>query len=210
MSEIPEKNTILVKQGYNTIKQIIDRVAAIVFLLVLSPALFMIGLLLFLIEGKVFFIQERPGYQGRPFKMYKFITMSEDDSMPDNLRVTRFGFLLRKLSIDELPQLINILKGEMSFIGPRPFLKEYLPLYSDHHMARHQVMPGITGLAQVSGKNEVTWQEKLDLDVHYVNHISFGLDVKIVGLTVMYFLRGCPGSYPAERFKGYQLKTAEA
>lgn len=162
-----------------------------------------ISLILFATQRKLFFVQTRLGYLERPFKMYKFITMKEENSKTDEERITPFGSFLRKLSLDELPQLVNIIKGEMSFIGPRPFLIEYLPLYSDYHKKRHWVMPGITGLAQVTGKNDVAWSTKLDLDAYYSENISFFLDIKIVMLTISYFLKGCPGSYPATKFAGY-------
>lgn len=172
-------------------------------LLVLSPLLLLISITLFIIHGQVFFVQQRPGYLEIPFNMYKFITMSNDFEKTDEQRITTFGKVLRKLSLDELPQLVNILKGEMSFIGPRPLLMEYVSLYSDYHSKRHIVMPGITGLAQVWGKNRLDWTRKLDLDVEYVEKIGLTLDLKIVMLTIRYFLNGCPGSYPAEKFTGY-------
>ena len=176
---------------------------AIVLLIFLSPIMLAISLMLFATQRKVFFVQTRPGYLERPFKMYKFITMKEENGKTDDERITPFGSFLRKLSLDELPQLVNIIKGDMSFIGPRPFLVEYLPLYSDYHKKRHWVMPGITGLAQVTGKNDVAWSTKLDLDAYYSENISFLLDIKILMLTINYFLKGCPGSYPATKFKGY-------
>lgn len=176
---------------------------AVVLLCLLGPLMLFIAMVIYLEQRRVFFIQTRPGYLGKPFRIYKFSTMDDDMSKTDMNRVTRIGFFLRKLSLDELPQLWNILKGDMSFIGPRPFLMEYLPLYSDHHQQRHYVMPGVTGLAQVTGKNKVSWTEKLDLDVYYSRHINFFLDVKIILLTINYFLKGCPGSYPATKFVGY-------
>ena len=187
---------------YLSVKSVIDKFVAVGFILLLSPLMVVISIVLFVLYGKVLFVQKRPGFQAQPFHMYKFITMRENDSS-DIDRITPFGHFLRKLSLDEVPQLFNIIKGEMSFIGPRPFLKEYLPLYSDSHARRHSVMPGITGLAQVTGKNNVVWSEKLDLDAYYVDHLSLGMDLKIIVLTIAYFIKGCPGCYPANKFSGY-------
>ncbi|MEQ6118114.1 sugar transferase [Reichenbachiella sp. MALMAid0571] len=176
-----------------------DKIIAIALLILLSPIIIIIALILYFTHGKVFFTQTRPGYLERPFRMYKFITMTDDNAE----RVTPFGQVLRKVSLDEIPQLWNIIRGDMSFIGPRPFLMEYLSLYSDYHKKRHYVMPGITGLAQVTGRNDVAWPDKLDLDVYYSDNLSFFLDCKIVLLTIVYFIKGCPGSYPATKFSGY-------
>lgn len=140
-------------------------------------------------HGPAFFIQERPGYQGRLFRIYKLRTMiveTERDghSLSDMERMTRTGRIIRACSFDELPQLLNILKGEMSFIGPRPLLASYLPLYSAEQMRRHDVLPGISGWAQVNGRNEITWPQKFERDVWYVNHMSLGLDLKIFWMTI--------------------------
>lgn len=137
----------------------------------------------------VFFTQDRPGLKGRIFKMIKFRTMlnTKDENgnlLPDGMRKTKLGSFLRASSIDELPELINVLKGDMSLVGPRPLLIEYLPLYNEHQARRHDVRPGITGLAQVSGRNAITWEEKFDHDVKYVNNISLFLDIKILLLTL--------------------------
>jgi lipopolysaccharide/colanic/teichoic acid biosynthesis glycosyltransferase len=188
---------------YKSVKSFTDKAIAILLAVVFAPVILLIIVVLFLTQEKVWFVQQRPGFLEQPFYLYKFATMCTDTSKPDAQRITPVGSILRKLSLDELPQLFNIIKGEMSFIGPRPFLMEYLPLYSSDHRRRHFVLPGITGLAQVSGKNEVSWPKKLDLDVYYVDHHSFWLDLKIVGLTISYFLKGCPGSYPATKFSGY-------
>lgn len=188
---------------YKSIKLLTDKIIAIALLILLSPIIIIIALVLYFSHGKVFFIQTRPGYLERPFSMYKFITMTDDFTKNDSERVTSVGHILRKVSLDELPQLWNIIRGDMSFIGPRPFLTEYMSLYSDYHKKRHYVMPGITGLAQVTGRNDVPWEEKLDLDVYYSNHMSFSLDCKIIFLTIVYFIKGCPGSYPATKFSGY-------
>lgn len=134
------------------------------------------------------FSQVRPGLNGQPFKMYKFRTMtnkrdSEGHLLPDEQRLTRFGKLLRSTSLDELPEILNILKGDMSFVGPRPLLVEYLPLYSEEQKRRHHVRPGLTGWAQVNGRNSISWEQKFALDVWYVDHQSFVLDLKILILT---------------------------
>ncbi len=176
---------------YDTIiKRLMDITIALIGLVLLLPILSTIILLL-VITGhkKIFFIQKRLGYHESIFKIYKFCTMTElrDASgvlLPDSKRLTFFGKLLRKTSLDEIPQLINVLKGEMSIIGPRPLLIEYLPLYNEEQKKRHLVKPGITGWAQVNGRNAIEWQQKFKLDVWYVNHISFILDCKIILLTI--------------------------
>lgn len=188
--------------SYISVKLIVDKLVAVCLIFVLGPLMILISIILHFTEGKVLFVQRRPGLTGKPFEMYKFITMTQNN-LPDNERITPLGRILRKLSLDELPQILNIIKGEMSFIGPRPFLMEYMPLYSSDHKRRHDVMPGITGLAQVTGRNELRWKNKFDLDAYYAENISFGLDMKIIVLTVLYFLKGCPGSYPATKFSGY-------
>lgn len=137
----------------------------------------------------IFFLQNRPGKNGKIFKVIKFKTMTDEHDennnlLPDEKRLTKIGKFIRSTSIDELPQLINVLKGDMSLIGPRPLLPEYLPLYSKEQARRHEVRPGITGWAQVNGRNAISWQKKFELDVWYVNHVSFRLDLKIIWLTV--------------------------
>ena len=136
-----------------------------------------------------FFVQKRPGYQQKIFRMFKFKTMrdttdEQGNLLPDFDRLTPLGKLIRKLSIDELPQLINVFLGQMSFVGPRPLLIEYLPLYSEEQNRRHLVKPGVTGWAQINGRNTISWEEKFKLDVHYVDHQSVSLDIKILVLTV--------------------------
>lgn len=160
-------------------------------LLVLSlPALLIVALLARVYLGSpVIFSQVRPGLAGRPFKVYKFRTMTDArDSagvlLPDDVRLTRFGRFLRQTSLDELPQLWNVLRGDISLVGPRPLLMDYLPLYSPEQARRHEVRPGITGWAQVNGRNAISWEEKFALDVWYVDHRSFLLDMKILLLTV--------------------------
>lgn len=173
-------------------KRIIDFLVSFVAIVCLSPLLFVIIILLFIAnEGAgVFFLQERPGFKGKIFKVIKFKTMNEKrgadgNLLPDLLRITRVGKFVRVTSLDELPQLFNVLKGDMALIGPRPLLKQYLPLYSKEQMRRHDVRPGISGWAQVNGRNNLSWTEKFKLDVWYVDHISFMLDVKIIFLTLM-------------------------
>ncbi len=172
------------------IKRIIDITGA---LLLSIPALLIIGFCYIAIKieskGAVFFIQERPGKNGKSFKIYKLRTMiveTERDGKPlsDMERMTKAGEIIRKCSFDELPQLLNVLKGEMSFIGPRPLLVSYLPLYSPEQMRRHEVRPGISGWAQVNGRNGLTWEQKFERDVWYVDHVSFRLDMKILYMTI--------------------------
>lgn len=170
-------------------KRIIDFCAALFGLVVLSPILVGIAIALFFTNsGKPFFFQKRPGKNGRIFGIVKFKTMSDKRDangklLPDHDRITKLGNFIRKTSLDEIPQLINVLKGDMSLIGPRPLLPEYLPLYSAVQACRHDVRPGITGWAQVNGRNAISWEEKFKLDVWYVEHLSFNLDIKIMFLT---------------------------
>lgn len=172
------------------IKRPLDFIVSLTMLIVLSPLLIVVA---FLVKNKlgspVLFKQNRPGLNEKIFTMYKFRTMTEQRDehgalLPDHIRLTRFGKLLRSTSIDELPELLNILKGDMSFIGPRPLLVEYLKFYNEEQRKRHNVRPGLSGLAQVSGRNSLSWEEKFDLDVKYVNNISFLGDVKIILLTI--------------------------
>lgn len=144
--------------------------------------------------GSAFYIQQRPGKNGKPFRLYKLQSMipqTEKDGKPlsDMERITKTGRIMRMLSIDELPQLLNILKGDMSFIGPRPLLMQYLPLYSPEQVRRHLVRPGVSGWAQVNGRNAISWEEKFKLDVWYVDHLSLGLDIRIVWTTIVNILR---------------------
>ncbi|MDF2177505.1 sugar transferase [Aliiglaciecola sp. CAU 1673] len=175
---------------YPIFKAVADRVFAAVLLVLTLPLSFTVALLLaFSLKGSPFFIQVRPGRHERHFKLIKFRTMTSDtDSngqlLPDLNRLTKLGALVRKTSLDELPQLLNILKGDMSFIGPRPLLVEYLPLYSEEERRRHSVKPGITGLAQVNGRNAISWKQKFHYDLLYVDNMSLQMDIKIVLLTV--------------------------
>jgi len=166
-----------------------DFLLALLLLVLFSPLFVLIGLCVFIqTKSAVFFSQPRGGYKGKVFNIYKFKTMRDiylanGQPAPDAQRVTKLGLFLRKTSLDELPSLLNILKGEMSFVGPRPFMAEYLPLYSPEQFRRHSVRPGLTGWAQVNGRNAVSWEEKFDLDLWYIDHRSLSLDFKIMLLT---------------------------
>jgi lipopolysaccharide/colanic/teichoic acid biosynthesis glycosyltransferase len=172
-------------------------------LVVLFPLFISIYLIQFFFVDHPFFIQDRPGRNGTIFKMLKFRTFKIDDDVSS---VTWFGKFLRASSLDELPQLLNILRGEMSFVGPRPLLVEYLPLYSDNQRKRHNVKPGITGLAQVKGRNSISWNESLKLDVEYADNLSFTLDLKILLMTITHLISSltAPHGFTAqrERFNG--------
>ena len=171
-------------------KRIIDFCAAAVVFSFAFPVMLLIGVLIRLRLGApVIFVQTRPGLHGKPFNMLKFRSMldaadKDGNPLPDEQRLTRFGRILRSTSLDELPGLINVLKGDMSLVGPRPLLMEYLPLYSAEQSRRHEVRPGITGWAQVNGRNAISWEDKFKLDVWYVDNRSFWLDIKILFLTV--------------------------
>ena len=178
------------------IKRILDFIGALIMLIVLSPLLLVVTVWLhFANKGAgAFFTQERPGKDERIFKLYKFKSMTDErdaegNLLPDGKRLTSVGRFIRKTSLDELPQLWNVLKGDMSFIGPRPLLVQYLPLYSTTQKRRHEVRPGITGWAQVSGRNAISWERKFALDVWYVDHLSFRLDCIIIWRTVVKVLR---------------------
>lgn len=171
-------------------KRLFDILFSTLFIVIFSIPLMVLTILVFTFIGcPVFFIQERPGLNGRIFKMYKFRTMNNniDKSgmlLPDDQRITKLGRFLRNSSLDELPEIFNVFKGDMSFVGPRPLLVEYLPLYSNFQSRRHEVKPGITGLAQINGRNSISWDEKFNYDVYYVDNNSFVLDLKILLLTV--------------------------
>ncbi len=172
-------------------KRTIDFVLVLVVLVVIWPLLLLIALWLHFVNkgAGVFFLQERPGKHGKIFRVIKFKTMTDErdaegNLLPDAERLTKVGKFVRSTSLDELPQLINVLKGDMALIGPRPLLPQYLPLYSPEQARRHEVRPGITGWAQVNGRNAISWTKKFELDVWYVEHCSFLLDLKIVFLTV--------------------------
>lgn len=176
-------------------KRLFDLVFSVFVLLLTSPLWIVTALLLFVQnKGQIFFFQKRPGWREEPFKIIKFKTMTDQKDGNGNLlsdveRITVIGKWIRKLSLDELPQMLNVVKGDMSLVGPRPLLFKYLPLYSDEQRRRHEVRPGITGWAQVNGRNSISWERKFKLDVWYVDHVSFKLDVKIVWLTVIKVLK---------------------
>jgi lipopolysaccharide/colanic/teichoic acid biosynthesis glycosyltransferase len=170
----------------NLIKNLADRLASFIALFLLSPLLLVLIILLKLTKHQsVFFVQKRVGKNNRIFLLYKLKSMTDAKNpdgtlLPDSVRLTSFGKWLRSSSLDEIPQLFNVLKGDMSLVGPRPLLPEYLPLYNQEQIKRHQVKPGITGWAQINGRNAISWPKKFELDVWYVNHINFLLDLKII------------------------------
>lgn len=198
---------------YKYFKRIMDFVASLTALIILSPLIALSAVLVKISDGgSVLFKQRRPGKDGKIFTVYKFRTMSEkteDENgreLSDVERMTKIGSFLRKTSLDELPQLFNVLKGDMSFIGPRPLLCEYLELYTPYQMRRHEVLPGISGLAQVNGRNAITWEKKFDYDVYYVDHMSFWLDLKIIFKTIKNTLKradiNCSDNNTMEKFRG--------
>jgi len=176
-------------------KRIVDFIIACVVLILTSPIFLLVSLILFIQNrGSLFFYQERPGYQEQPFHIIKFKTMTDErdnegNLLPDMERITAAGRFIRKYSLDELPQLLNVLKGDMSLIGPRPLLFKYIPLYSKEQRRRHDVRPGITGWAQVNGRNSISWTRKFELDIYYVENVSFALDFKIFWLTILKILK---------------------
>lgn len=173
------------------IKRLLDIILSLLAIVILSPVILVIAILVRVKLGSpVIFRQKRPGLNEKIFTLYKFRTMTDEKDengklLPDGMRLTRFGKLLRSTSLDELPELWNILKGEMSFVGPRPLLVQYLPLYNEEQRRRHEVRPGLSGLAQVSGRNAISWEEKFKLDVEYVEKVSFICDFRIFILTVI-------------------------
>lgn len=177
------------------IKRILDFLLSFTAMTLLSPIFLLLMLLgTIFMRGNPFFCQRRPGKDGKVFSIIKFRTMSdktdaEGKLLPDRERQTAYGRLLRKTSLDELAEMINILKGDMSIVGPRPLLEEYLPYYNEREMHRHDVRPGLTGLAQISGRNAISWEKRFDCDVWYVEHLSFSLDIKIFFRTIALVLR---------------------
>ena len=198
---------------YRHFKRLFDVLLALVLLLLLSPLLIVVAIYLFCVldEKKILFIQERVGLNDQVFSVFKFKTMldtkdEQGNLLPDEQRLTSVGLKLRRYSVDELPQLFNVLNGTMSFIGPRPLLIEYLPLYNERQRRRHEVLPGITGWAQVNGRNAISWEQKFEYDVWYVDNMSLLLDIKIFWLTAMKVLKpeGISSATAAtmERFTG--------
>jgi len=193
-------------------KRLFDILASALGLIVLAPVFAVVAALVRIKLGRpVLFRQERPGLEGRPFRLVKFRTMldavdRDGNPLPDGERLTRFGSFLRSTSLDELPELWNVLRGEMSLVGPRPLLMEYLPLYTPFQRRRHEMRPGLTGLAQVSGRNALTWEERFALDVWYVDHQSFALDTRILVKTVAKIIRrdgiNAEGSATMAKFGG--------
>ena len=195
------------------IKRLLDFFVSLIALLILSPVLIIVSVWLYFVnEGAgVFFTQDRPGKNNQIFRLIKFKTMNDKRDkdgklLPDGERLTKAGRLVRSTSLDEIPQLINVLKGDMSLIGPRPLLIKYLPLYNAEQARRHEVRPGITGWAQVNGRNAISWEEKFKLDVWYVDHVSFLLDIKILLKTVYNVIKrkgiSSETSATMEAFKG--------
>lgn len=177
------------------LKRFIDVAGSLMVLIIMLPIIIMVTIGLYLVnQGKPFFFQARPGKNGKVFKIIKFKTMNDlkdqnGNLLSDELRLTKIGTFVRKTSLDEMPQLINVLKGDMSLIGPRPLLTQYLHLYNDFQNRRHEVKPGITGWAQVNGRNAISWDKKFELDVWYVDNISFVVDIKILFLTIIKVLK---------------------
>jgi len=202
----------LLPKGAPFVKRLVDLILTILLLIVLSPIMLIISIAVAIRHGfPILFKQERPGYHGETFTIYKFRTMlnlrdPQNHPLPDAERLTKLGQFLRTTSLDELPELINVLKGEMSLVGPRPLLISYLPLYNAEQFRRHDVLPGLTGWAQIHGRNTLTWQEKFALDIWYVDHWSLWLDIKIIGITIVKVLRregiSQPGQVTSQPFKG--------
>ena len=200
----------------NFIKPVIDFVLALVGFLFLSPVFVMVTIgLFFANDGKPFFFQLRPGKNGKIFKIIKFKTMTDkkDENgnlLPDADRLTKIGSFVRKTSLDEIPQLLNVIKGDMSLVGPRPLLPKYLELYNDFQRRRNEVKPGITGWAQVNGRNSISWEKKFEYDVWYVDNVSFLLDVKILILTVLKVVKSEgineQGQATSTEFKGNNIE----
>lgn len=197
-------------------KRMIDLFGSIVLIIIFSPIMLLIVLVIRINMGSpVLFKQMRPGLCGKPFYIYKFRTMIDKEDkngnlLPGKLRLTKLGIFLRKYSLDEIPQLFNVIKGDISLVGPRPLLMEYLPIYSKEQARRHEVKPGITGWAQVNGRNSISWEEKFNLDVWYVNNQSLVLDLKILLLTIKKVFKkegvSANGHYSMEDFKGVKQR----
>ena len=196
----------------NFIKPIFDKLLALILIIIFSPIMIITAILIYLKMGRpIIFTQDRPGYKGKIFKIYKFRTMTDEKDengnlLPDEKRLKGVGKVIRSLSLDELPQLFNVLKGDMSFVGPRPLLVEYLELYNEEQKKRHDVLPGITGWAQVNGRNAISWEQKFKYDVEYVKKQSFLFDLKILFLTALKVIKkegiSQQGNATMEKFNG--------
>ncbi|UJH67012.1 sugar transferase [Allomuricauda sp. SCSIO 65647] len=196
----------------NFLKRTLDFIVALIGFAILLPIFLIVMVLLFVVnDGRPFFLQQRPGKNGKTFNIIKFKTMNdkkdtEGNLLPNKDRITKVGSVVRKTSLDEIPQLLNVIKGDMSLMGPRPLLVEYLPLYSKEQGRRHEVRPGITGWAQVNGRNAISWERKFELDVWYVDNISFLLDLKILWLTFLKVIKSegisATAEVTMERFTG--------
>jgi sugar transferase EpsL len=205
--------------GVPILKRVFDLASSFFGLILLSPILLILAILVWLKIGPpILYWQQRPGYKGKPFFIYKFRSMtdardSNGDLLPDSERLTRLGRFLRSSSLDELPEIINILRGEMSWVGPRPLLMQYLERYTPEQMRRHDVLPGVTGWAQVNGRNVLSWQEKFRLDVWYVDHWNFWLDIRILLMSIGKVLRregiSQEGHATAEEFMGDDALNGE-
>ncbi|MGB9640120.1 MAG: sugar transferase [Anaerolineales bacterium] len=201
------------------LKRLFDLLCAILLLIILSPLFMLIALIIWITMGyPIFFCQLRPGYKGKPFVCYKFRTMNDKrdqqgNLLPDEFRLTRVGKFLRATSLDELPELFNVLRGEMSLVGPRPLLMQYLQRYTSEQNRRHDVLPGITGWAQINGRNALSWEEKFRLDLWYVDNWSFWLDLKILAITFWKVIKregiNQPGFATAEEFMGRMEENNE-
>jgi len=200
-------------------KRFFDFCISIIILILFSPIILTVAILVRIKLGSpIFFKQQRPGLHGKPFYFYKFRTMTNDkdangELLPDEYRLTSFGKLLRRTSLDEFPQLINVIRGDISLVGPRPLLMDYLALYTKEQARRHLVRPGITGWAQINGRNSISWEQKFELDVWYVKNRTFLLDLKILFLTLYKVVKSQdinqPGNVTVEKFKGSSIKEGQ-
>ncbi|MBI3039130.1 sugar transferase [bacterium] len=198
------------------VKRVIDFSIAFILLIIFSPILFFVSFSIFTFMGSpIFFRQQRPGFMGQPFVLWKFRTMNDTfeksgELLSDEKRLTPLGEFLRETSLDELPQLLNVVRGDLSLVGPRPLLMEYLPLYSKEQAKRHDVIPGITGWAQINGRNDISWERKFELDLWYIENWNLFLDLKILWLTGMKVLNRAgvnqEGHATVEKFKGFTSK----